>query len=86
MKLAGFESLRFHHADAERTLKPASATIRPKRATSDARDLVHDHHGRSPAPGAHPLDLSDEGLLADLAKRGGAGAEKLALNVGKAKP
>jgi hypothetical protein len=35
---------------------------------------------------AHPLDLSDEGLLEDLAKRGGAGAEKLALKVGKAKP
>jgi phosphatidylserine/phosphatidylglycerophosphate/cardiolipin synthase-like enzyme len=32
---------------------------------------------------AHPLDLSDEGLLKDLAKRGGEGAEKLALNAGK---
>jgi cardiolipin synthase A/B len=28
---------------------------------------------------SHKLDLSDEGLLADLAKRGGEGAEKLAL-------
>ena len=34
---------------------------------------------------AHPLDLSDEGLLEDLEKRGGDGAEKLALNVGKKK-
>ena len=34
---------------------------------------------------AHPLDLSDEGLLEDLEKRGGEGAEKLALNVGKKK-
>jgi len=32
---------------------------------------------------AHPLDLSDEGLLEDLAKRGGEGADKLALKVGK---
>jgi phosphatidylserine/phosphatidylglycerophosphate/cardiolipin synthase-like enzyme len=31
---------------------------------------------------SHKLDLSDEGLLADLAKRGGAGAEKLALRGG----
>ena len=34
---------------------------------------------------AHPLDLSDEGLFEDLEKRGGEGAEKLALNVGKKK-
>ena len=33
---------------------------------------------------SHPLDLTDEGLLADLAKRGGAGADQLALK-GKAK-
>jgi phosphatidylserine/phosphatidylglycerophosphate/cardiolipin synthase-like enzyme len=33
---------------------------------------------------SHKLDLSDEGLLADLAKRGGEGAEKLVLK-GKAK-
>ena len=33
---------------------------------------------------SHKLDLTDEGLLADLAKRGGAGAEKLVLK-GKAK-
>jgi hypothetical protein len=32
---------------------------------------------------AHPLDLSDEGLLEDLEKRGGEGADKLALKVGK---
>ncbi len=30
---------------------------------------------------SHPLDLSDEGLMTDLEKRGGAGAEKLVLNV-----
>ena len=30
---------------------------------------------------SHPLDLSDEGLTADLAKRGGAGADKLVLDV-----
>lgn len=30
---------------------------------------------------SHPLDLSDEGLMADLAKRGGAGADKLVLDV-----
>lgn len=30
---------------------------------------------------SHPLDLSDEGLMADLEKRGGAGAEKLVLDV-----
>src|SRR5262249_38951796 len=36
---------------------------------------------------SHALDLSDEGLLADLAKRGeaAAGAEKLALRTGKDK-
>ncbi|HTO46722.1 MAG TPA: phospholipase D-like domain-containing protein [Burkholderiales bacterium] len=34
---------------------------------------------------SHPLDLTDAGLLADLAKRGGKGAEKLALKV-KAEP
>jgi hypothetical protein len=34
---------------------------------------------------AHPLDLSDEGLLEDLAKRGGEGADKLALKAGKPK-
>ncbi len=28
---------------------------------------------------SHPIDLSDEGLMADLEKRGGEGAEKLAL-------
>ncbi len=28
---------------------------------------------------SHPIDLSDEGLLADLEKRGGKGADKLAL-------
>ena len=32
---------------------------------------------------SHPLDLSDEGLMADLEKRGGAGAgaEKLVLDI-----
>ena len=34
---------------------------------------------------SHPLDLTDEGLMADLEKRGGKGAEKLALNVAKEK-
>jgi cardiolipin synthase len=29
---------------------------------------------------SHPIDLSDEGLMADLEKRGGKGTEKLALN------
>ena len=29
---------------------------------------------------SHPLNLSDEGLMADLAKRGGAGADKLVLD------
>ena len=33
---------------------------------------------------SHPLDLTDEGLLTDLAKRGGAGVDQLALK-GKAK-
>ena len=28
---------------------------------------------------SHPIDLSDEGLLADLEERGGKGADKLAL-------
>jgi phosphatidylserine/phosphatidylglycerophosphate/cardiolipin synthase-like enzyme len=31
---------------------------------------------------SHPLDLTDEGLMADLEKRGGKGVEKLALNAG----
>ena len=53
---------------------------------------VDDHHvveAAAPTCAQHdwehstPLDLSDEGLLADLEKRGGEGAEKLALNVGK---
>ena len=34
---------------------------------------------------SHPLDLTDEGLMADLEKRGGKGADKLALNIGKGK-
>jgi len=34
---------------------------------------------------SHPLDLTDKGLLADLEKRGLAGADRLALNVGKEK-
>jgi cardiolipin synthase len=34
---------------------------------------------------SHKLDLSDEGLLADLAKRGGAGADKLVLDGGNRK-
>ena len=34
---------------------------------------------------SHRLDLTDEGLLADLAKRGGEGAEKLVLAGGKGK-
>jgi cardiolipin synthase A/B len=34
---------------------------------------------------SHPLDLTDEGLLADLEKRGRKGAEKLALNIGTGK-
>ena len=32
-----------------------------------------------------PLDLRDEGLIADLEQRGGKGEEKLALNFGKGK-
>jgi cardiolipin synthase A/B len=34
---------------------------------------------------SHALDLTDEGLMADLEKRGRKGAEKLALNIGKRK-
>ena len=34
---------------------------------------------------SHPLDLTDEGLMADLEKRGGKGADKLVLDVGKSK-
>jgi phosphatidylserine/phosphatidylglycerophosphate/cardiolipin synthase-like enzyme len=34
---------------------------------------------------SHPIDLSDEGLMADLEKRGGAGADKLVLNHGHEK-
>jgi phosphatidylserine/phosphatidylglycerophosphate/cardiolipin synthase-like enzyme len=34
---------------------------------------------------SHPLDLSDEGLLADLEKRGGAGVEELVLDGGRKK-
>src|SRR5215510_9681940 len=34
---------------------------------------------------SHPLDLTDEGLLTDLAKRGGEGADLLALGKGKSK-
>jgi cardiolipin synthase len=32
---------------------------------------------------SHPLDLSDEGLMEDLEKRGGAGVDKLVLDVDK---
>jgi cardiolipin synthase A/B len=32
---------------------------------------------------SHPLDLSDEGLMSDLEKRGGEGVEKLVLDVDK---
>ncbi|HXV84390.1 MAG TPA: phospholipase D-like domain-containing protein [Candidatus Binatia bacterium] len=34
---------------------------------------------------SHPLDLTDEGLMADLAKRAGKGEEKLALKVNNGK-
>ena len=34
---------------------------------------------------SHPLDLTDEGLMADLEKRGRMDADKLALNIGKGK-
>jgi cardiolipin synthase A/B len=34
---------------------------------------------------SHPLDLTDEGLMADLEKRGREGAEKLALKIDKGK-
>jgi phosphatidylserine/phosphatidylglycerophosphate/cardiolipin synthase-like enzyme len=34
---------------------------------------------------SHPLDLTDEGLMADLEKRGRKGADKLVLNIGKGK-
>jgi hypothetical protein len=34
---------------------------------------------------SHPLDLTDEGLMADLEKRSGKGKENLALNPGKGK-
>jgi cardiolipin synthase len=34
---------------------------------------------------SHPLDLSDEGLMADLEKRGRKGADKLVLNAGSRK-
>ena len=34
---------------------------------------------------SHKLDLSDEGLLADLMKRGGEGADKLVLDEGHQK-
>ena len=34
---------------------------------------------------SHPLDLTDEGLMADLEKRGGKGEERLALRVGTRK-
>jgi phosphatidylserine/phosphatidylglycerophosphate/cardiolipin synthase-like enzyme len=34
---------------------------------------------------SHPLDLTDEGLMADLEKRGGKGEEKLALNIDEGK-
>lgn len=34
---------------------------------------------------SHPLDLSDEGLMADLQKRGGGGAEKLVLDTDEKK-
>ena len=34
---------------------------------------------------SHPLDLTDEGLMADLEKRGRMGVDKLVLNVGKQK-
>jgi len=35
---------------------------------------------------SHRLDLSDEGLMADLMKRGGEGADKLVLNADPSKP
>jgi len=34
---------------------------------------------------SHPMDLTDEGLMADLEKRGREGADRLALSVGKHK-
>ena len=34
---------------------------------------------------SHPLDLTDEGLMADLETRGGKGEERLALRVGTRK-
>jgi len=44
------------------------------------RHIVHHDWEHS-----HPLDLTDEGLMADLAKRNLAAAQKLALNVDRVK-
>jgi phosphatidylserine/phosphatidylglycerophosphate/cardiolipin synthase-like enzyme len=83
-------------ADGERAivgsinLSPGSFDSRRELAIEvDDHHIVHRLHqiAQHDWENSHPLDLSDEGLLADLEKRGaaGAGAEQLALKAGKGK-
>jgi cardiolipin synthase len=81
-------------ADEERAivgsinLSPGSFDSRRELAieVNDKHVVKRLHHvARHDWKHSHPLDLTDEGLMADLEKRGGKGEEKLALKVGKDK-
>lgn len=69
-------------------LSPGSFDSRRELAIEvDDRNVVNRLHrvARHDWKHSHPLDLTDEGLMADLQKRGGRGADKLVLSVAKAK-
>jgi phosphatidylserine/phosphatidylglycerophosphate/cardiolipin synthase-like enzyme len=100
VKVHKLKHLRLHAkmllADGKRAiigsinLSPGSFDSRRELAieVNDKHVVKRLHHvARHDWQHSHPLDLSDEGLMADLEKRGrkGAGAEKLALNVDQGK-
>jgi cardiolipin synthase A/B len=98
VKVHKLKHLRLHAkmllADGKRAivgsinLSPGSFDSRRELAieVNDKHVVKRLHHvARHDWKHSHPLDLTDEGLMADLEKRGRKGAEKLALNLGKDK-
>jgi cardiolipin synthase A/B len=98
VKVHKLKHLRLHAkmllADGKRAiigsinLSPGSFDSRRELAieVNDKHVLKRLHHvARHDWQHSHPLDLTDEGLIADLEKRDRKGAEKLALNVDQGK-
>ena len=98
VKVHKLKHLRLHAkmllADGKRAiigsinLSPGSFDSRRELAieVTDKQVVKRLHHvARHDWKHSHPLDLSDEGLMADLEKRDRKGAEKLALNVDQGK-